>query len=167
MGLDQRVLQRTGAVVTVGQLPVLAAHPALLRQVFGNLIGNAVKYVAAGVAPQVAVTARQTTSGWSFAVADNGIGIPAAARRRVFRLFHRETSSGYEGTGIGLTTCKRIVERHGGTMGVEPAGDTGDTRAAGNGSVFTFTIPAAVPTALRSTVPTQPAGVSEPAAVAA
>ncbi len=63
---------------------MVAAHPALLRQVFGNLLTNAVKYVAPGVPPRVSVDATTTAQGWTFTVSDNGIGIPPAARSRVF-----------------------------------------------------------------------------------
>jgi PAS domain S-box-containing protein len=135
------ILERTGARLTIGQLPVIAAHSVQLRQVFTNVITNAVKYVAPGVAPDIRIDATPLDGGWSFAIADNGIGIPAAARHRVFRMFHRETSNGYEGTGIGLTTCKRIIDRHGGTMWVDsrpPAANAHHT----TGSVFHFTLPA-------------------------
>lgn len=134
---DEMRASASGIVaMTRGALPALCAHPTLLRQLLANLLGNAVKYVAPGIAPRVHVAARRDADGdgpWTVTVADNGIGIADEARDRVFAMFHRETNTGYAGTGIGLTTCRRIVERHGGRIWVEdgPAG----------GSTFCFALP--------------------------
>nr|WP_231126741.1 PAS domain S-box protein [Motilibacter aurantiacus] len=144
-------LARTGGTVRAGQLGEVYAHRALLRQVLANLVGNAVKYVVPGVSPRVTVSAEPAEGGgWVISVADNGIGVPPDATERIFRMFHRETRRGYDGTGIGLATCQRIVERHGGRIWVRPA-DAG-------GSVFAFTLPAAPAQALTSTstLPTVP-----------
>jgi PAS domain S-box-containing protein len=137
-------LSRTGGWITIGKLPVVAAHTVLLRQVFSNIIGNAIKYVAPGVAPQIEVSAELVAGTWSFTITDNGIGIPVEARHRVFRMFHRETTNGFEGTGIGLTTCKRIIDRHGGTMQVSGRPERGATPRE-PGSVFQFTVAAPAP----------------------
>nr|WP_231134032.1 PAS domain S-box protein [Motilibacter deserti] len=129
-------IEGAGGRVRVGPLPQVHAHRTLLRQLVANLVGNALKYVAPGVRPQVAVDAAPGGDGeWVFTVADNGIGVPADAVERIFRMFAREARRGYEGTGIGLATCQRIVERHGGRIWVRP-GDEG-------GSVFAFTLPPA------------------------
>jgi signal transduction histidine kinase len=120
--------------IVVGELPSVWADPVLVRQVLDNLIGNAAKYVAPGVTPQIHVEARPSVDGWvEVAVRDNGIGIHPAQREQVFENFHRANQSGYAGTGLGLGICKRIVERHGGSIRVEgnPEG----------GSTFVFSLP--------------------------
>ncbi len=94
------VLQRTGAVVAVGELPVLAAHPALLRQVFGNLIGNAVKYVPEG--GDVVVTVEAAEAAARLAVRDEGPGVPAEHLPRLFERFYRADATGADVLGRGL-----------------------------------------------------------------
>lgn len=119
-------------------LPSLHLDAILFRQVVSNVIGNGIKYVAPGVAPRLHVTAAQdsSTRAWTLRFADNGIGIPPASRERVFEMFHRE-ATGYPGTGIGLATCRRIVERHGGRTWIEPG--------AGGGSIVCVSLPADPP----------------------
>ncbi|GAA0260193.1 sensor histidine kinase [Cryptosporangium japonicum] len=120
--------------VTVGELPVVSGDPGMLRQVLDNLIGNAVKYTAPGRPPRVSVRAVRTDLGWRIEVADRGIGIPPEERDGVFDAFHRGAGSGgFSGSGLGLAICRKIVERHGGVIGVEPNPD--------GGSVFWFTLP--------------------------
>ena len=98
---------------------------------------NAIKFVA-DQPPRVRVSAERERGGWCFAVQDNGIGIEPHQAERVFELFRRlPTREEHAGTGMGLSICKRIVERHGGRIWVEPAD--------GGGSVFRFTIPDEVP----------------------
>ncbi|GGS86945.1 hypothetical protein GCM10010156_51880 [Planobispora rosea] len=120
----------------LGDLPEVRADPALLRQLMDNLIGNAVKYVAPGSTPEVTVTSGPAGRGWvRVEVADRGIGIPPGQHEAIFENFHRaHVKAGYVGSGLGLAICKRIVERHGGTIGVEDN--------PGGGSRFFFTIPA-------------------------
>jgi signal transduction histidine kinase len=102
--------------------------------VFQNIVSNALKFVAAGVRPQVSVSAQREQGGWRFTVVDNGIGIEARHRERIFGMFKRlHARDEYPGTGIGLALCKKIVERHGGAIGVDDA--------PGGGSSFWFTIP--------------------------
>ncbi len=126
-------VEASGATVTVGPLPRMMADPVQLAQVFANLIGNAIKYRRPGVPPEVRVGAERAEASWRFAVTDNGIGIEAEYRDRVFEVFQRlHTREQYEGTGIGLAIVKRIVERHGGRIWVEPA--------PGAGSTFSFTM---------------------------
>ena len=128
-------IQQSGATVTHSALPVLAVDPQQFTQLFQNLIGNALKF-RGEEAPQVKVSAEPQAGHWLFTVSDNGIGIDAAAAERVFVLFQRlHTRDHYEGNGIGLTICKKIVELHGGRIWVEP------TPTGGRGAVFRFTLP--------------------------
>jgi nitrogen-specific signal transduction histidine kinase/integral membrane sensor domain MASE1 len=121
-------------------LPDVLAEPVLLRQVVDNLVGNAVKYVAPGVRPEIEVRAR-TVAGDDgsmvvIEVVDNGIGIPEGQHARVFDTFHRAHQDGYRGTGLGLSIVKRVVERHGGTAS---ARDT----VGRDGTTMTVSFPAA------------------------
>jgi signal transduction histidine kinase len=124
-------------VTVAGTLPEVLADAGLLRHVVDNLIGNAIKYSWPGLTPQVEVGARARPDGTVLVeVADRGIGVPAADRPRVFDAFRRGANSGgCTGTGLGLAICRRIVECHGGRIGV------GEN--PGGGSRFWFTVPAA------------------------
>ena len=123
------------ARVEVGDLPVLRADPGQLQRVFLNLLGNAIKFTAPGVAPRVTVSARTAGDHAEIAVADNGIGIDPAQVERAFEMFARIPGGAaeYQGTGLGLAISRRIVERHGGRLWVEPN--------AGGGSVFALRLP--------------------------
>jgi signal transduction histidine kinase len=122
--------------IDVGGLPVVTADAVLLREVLDQLVGNAVRYVRHGTAARITVSARQLDRDWwRFEVADRGIGVPAEHRRRVFAPFQRTPAAeGYPGTGLGLAVCQRIIDRHGGEIGVEVN--------PGGGSVFWFTVAA-------------------------
>ncbi|MFD1366492.1 ATP-binding protein [Actinoplanes sichuanensis] len=132
--------ESTGAPVpriTLGSLPVVRADEALMRQLFENVIGNAIKYTAPGVVPRLTVYATADGDDIRVCVADNGIGIPAGQHAAVFENFHRaHRTSDYAGTGLGLAICKRITERHGGTI-------TAADNPSGAGTVVTITIPLA------------------------
>jgi len=106
-----------GATVTTDGLPVVHGDPVQLRALLQNLVANSVKFVRPGVPPQVAVAATRTALGWWVTVADNGPGVPLTEWERVFEPFNRVDKS-VPGTGIGLSTCKRIVEAHGGRIGL-------------------------------------------------
>lgn len=123
--------------IEVGSLPRVYADATLLRQVLDNLIGNAVKYVVPGEVPVVRVHARRIDDLVEVTVADEGVGIPADQRDRIFEAFHRaHAGKGYAGHGIGLSVCKRIVERHGGRISARPP-------EGGRGTRIVFTLPAA------------------------
>jgi signal transduction histidine kinase len=119
----------------VGPMPAVRADPAMLRHVLDNLIGNALKYVRPEATARVDVTASEAPAGGvRIEVADRGIGIPDLDKPEVFETFHRSTAAaGYAGTGLGLAICRRIVERHGGAIGVADN--------PGGGTRFYFTLP--------------------------
>jgi signal transduction histidine kinase len=126
-------IQDAGAVVDVDDLPGVTGDPANLRQVFQNLIGNAIKF--SEDSPHVAVTAERDDGLVRFAVSDNGIGMDPKDAREIFEPFHRlHGSSHYPGTGIGLAVCERIIEHHGGRIWAESE--------PGHGSTFRFELPA-------------------------
>jgi PAS domain S-box-containing protein len=122
------------ATVVIGHLPTLVAEPTQLAQLLQNLIGNAVKFHAPGVAPTVRVEARRTIGACVVTVADDGIGIADADQERIFAMFTRlHGRDSYAGTGIGLAICRRIAERHGGRIYVEST--------VGKGSAFHTLLP--------------------------
>lgn len=124
----------SGAVVTFSSLPIVMANSSQLQQVFQNLIGNAIKFRGANT-PEIQVAAEEKQGAWVFSVSDNGIGIPPEHVGAVFTVFKRlHTRQEYPGNGIGLSICKRVIERHGGRISV--------TSNANGGSTFVFTIPA-------------------------
>ena len=127
------VITETGAQLNIGKLPVLNAYETELKQLFQNLIVNAIKFRKKEVAPVVTISARDEGYYWRFAVQDNGIGIAEKHKERIFTIFHRlHNQSEYAGTGIGLAICRKIAELHGGVIWVEST--------PGEGSTFYFTI---------------------------
>jgi signal transduction histidine kinase len=134
--LDLRAgIEASGAVISVPEpLPTVPGDATLLRQLLQNLVGNAVKYRRVDRDCRITVRAARSGPDWRVEVADNGIGIPADQLGRVFEMFARVAPGTPGGHGVGLSTCQRIVERHGGRI-----------RAAGNpsdGTTVTFTLPA-------------------------
>ena len=126
-------IEESGADITYDQLPSIVADSSLMGQVFRNLIGNAIKF-RAEEPPKVHVSAENLGNEWKFAVRDNGIGIDPQFAQRIFTIFQRlHTREDYPGTGIGLSICKKAVERLGGRIWVESQ--------LGMGSTFYFTIP--------------------------
>lgn len=122
----------SGASVSHASLPVVLADETQLRQLFQNLIGNAIKF-RSEAAPVVRVEAAAKEGRWVFSVTDNGIGIDLEFADRIFQMFQRLHPVGkYEGSGIGLAIAKRIVERHGGRIWLESR--------PGAGSTFRFTL---------------------------
>ena len=131
----QVAIEESGALVTNDELPVVRADPSQLTQLFQNLVGNAMKFHGTRP-PQVHIGAEFEDGRWHFRVKDNGIGIDPQHADRVFVIFQRlHSRTEYPGTGIGLALCKRIVERHGGTIWLESE--------LGKGTVFHFTLPRA------------------------
>jgi PAS domain S-box-containing protein len=118
-------MEESRADVTHDGLPTLPADDVQLAQLFQNLIGNAVKFRGSEL-PRIHVGVKDAGPEWEFAVTDNGIGFDPEHANRIFQMFQRlHGQNQYSGTGIGLALCKRIVERHGGRIGVEPAGGKG------------------------------------------
>lgn len=133
MALEQR-LDQTGAVVHVGALPSVPVDRALMRQLFQNLLANALKFSRVGVPPVVRISGESTPGAHVVRVEDNGIGFEPRHAQRIFGLLQRLHGRGeYEGTGIGLAICRRIVERHGGTLVAEGR--------PGAGATFIVTLP--------------------------
>jgi signal transduction histidine kinase len=125
--------------VDVAALPEVYADHAMVRQLLDNLIGNAVKYVVPGEVARVTVTGRRVDEMVEVTVADEGIGIPAEQRDQIFAAFHRGPGAeSYDGHGIGLSVCKRIVERHGGRISARPP-------LGEQGARIVFSLPAVAP----------------------
>jgi len=126
-------IAQTGARVERDPLPELPVHEVHLTQIFQNLIGNALKYRSDNP-PVIRVSAEANKSEWRLSVADNGIGIMPEYREKIFGLFQRlHGGEKYQGNGLGLAICQKIVQRYGGRIWVEP-------EPAG-GSKFIFTVP--------------------------
>ncbi|WP_459881169.1 PAS domain-containing sensor histidine kinase [Halorubrum gandharaense] len=129
-------IDATDAEVAVDPLPVVEGDASQLRQVFQNLLDNAITY-SGEEPPRIEVTAEQQGDEVVVSVRDEGIGIDPEHQDRIFEVFNRlHTQEEYSGTGIGLALCQRIVERHGGDIWIESE--------PGEGTTFSFTLPAAV-----------------------
>ncbi|NEO83873.1 MAG: response regulator [Spirulina sp. SIO3F2] len=134
----QEAIAQAQAQIIINPLPALTANETQLIQLFQNLLSNALKFARADVPPIIEIQAQQLKRVWTFRVQDNGCGIPEAERDRVFELFHRRQATAEQpGTGIGLATCKKIVECYSGRIWVEGAVE--------GGAVFCFTLPAYPP----------------------
>ena len=134
--LAEAVAQTHAEIVVTEDLPVVTGDLPELARLFQNLIGNAVKYHAADRPPKIDIGCRRMGKDWLVSVKDIGIGIAAADHERAFALFQRLVPrTAYEGTGIGLAICKKIVERHGGRIWIESE--------VGKGSTFCFTLSSA------------------------
>lgn len=129
-------LDEDGAQINVGEMPTVAGHSGQLTQLFQNLVGNGLKFCRDGVTPTVDVTATTDGKSTRIRVQDNGIGIAPEHHQRVFEMFKRlHTQDEYEGTGIGLALCRKIVDRHGGDLALEST--------VGEGTTFVVTLPLA------------------------
>ncbi len=127
-------IEESGALVTHDPLPAVLADETQLIQLFQNLVGNAIKYQRPGGVPQVHISvAGSGENKWMFAVKDNGLGIDPQYFEKIFGMFQRlHKREEFAGTGIGLAICKKIVERHGGSISVESQ--------PGQGSTFHFAL---------------------------
>lgn len=125
-------IRAAGAVIEATALPDVLGDEGQLRQLFQNLIGNALKF-RGDAAPRIVIAAQLQGEHWVFSVRDNGIGIDMQYAGRIFEMFQRLHERGkYEGSGIGLAIVKRIVERHGGRIWLESR--------IGEGTTFFFTL---------------------------
>lgn len=122
----------SGAAITSSELPQVMANDTEMVQLFQNLVGNAIKYRSERPA-EIHISASKREGQWVFEVRDNGMGVPAHEQDRIFRVFQRLHGREMPGSGIGLATCAKIVERHGGHIWVESE--------VGVGSSFKFTLP--------------------------
>ncbi|OHB50043.1 MAG: hypothetical protein A2Y10_13910 [Planctomycetes bacterium GWF2_41_51] len=132
------LLEETHTKINIPEpLPSIKADPVQMRQLMQNIIANGVKYQKKGNIPEITITSKPAANNMiRIEITDNGIGIAPEYQQAVFTMFKRlHSRSEYEGTGIGLSVCKKIVERHGGQIGVESQ--------TGKGSTFWFTVPAA------------------------
>lgn len=131
----QGLFDEAGAVVDVGEMPVVFVDRVQIGRVFQNLLCNAVRAAHPERPPRIAVAARRLSGAWEFSVTDNGVGVRIEERDRIFELFQRGTGDGQRptGHGLGLAICRTIVERHGGRITVE--------RAPEGGARFGFTVP--------------------------
>ena len=126
-------VSEAGAEVSAGQLPVITAHHTAIKLLFQNLIINGIKFRKKDVAPKIKIATEIKDDSWMFSFADNGIGIEQQDKDKVFVIFQRlHSKQEYEGSGIGLAHCKKIVEDHRGKIWVESE--------LGNGATFYFTI---------------------------
>jgi len=129
------MLEETDGEIEIPQLlPEVAAEPAQARQLMQNLLANGIKYRREGIPPRIVITAEQLDGdSVRVEVRDNGIGIKDEYQRGIFKMFKRlHSRREYDGAGIGLAVCKKIVEKHNGSIGVESK--------QGEGSVFWFTL---------------------------
>ncbi|MBP2157795.1 MULTISPECIES: ATP-binding protein [Asticcacaulis] len=130
--LGQRIAE-TDARIESDNLPKVSGNPVQLQRLFENLIGNAMTYQPEGRLPVITVSSVEAGGRWRICVTDNGIGIEPEYAKQIFEPFRRlHTWDKYNGTGLGLTICRKIVERHGGEIWVEPA--------PGHGARFCFTL---------------------------
>lgn len=128
------LMERTDATIYSNKLPVLRSSSVEMVQLFQNLLSNSIKFRKPNTSPVIGITYHNEADQHRFMFMDNGIGIPEKSRQAVFNIFERLHSiQEYEGSGIGLATCKKIVNNLGGTIWVEPEKQDGTT--------FVFTIP--------------------------
>ncbi|OKS89300.1 sensor histidine kinase [Mucilaginibacter polytrichastri] len=123
----------SGGQISYGRMPIIMGYEVELKQLFYSLISNAIKFRKKNIIPQVSITARSYSDGWRFAVSDNGIGIEPKYIEKMFLIFQRlNTRDAYDGSGIGLANCKKIVELHNGEISAESV--------PGEGSTFYFNL---------------------------
>jgi light-regulated signal transduction histidine kinase (bacteriophytochrome) len=134
-------IEKSGATIEAGHLPLVMAELPLLTAVFQNLLSNALKFSGAAP-PRILVAARRDGVTWVFSFTDFGIGIESQDAERVFVLFQRlNERSSYPGTGVGLAMCRRIIEYFGGRIWLDTATASGPAVPGQGGTRFWFTLP--------------------------
>jgi PAS domain S-box-containing protein len=128
------LINENEAIVNIGELPVIPASKTEMKLIFQNLLSNAIKYRKADVTPVIEIMSHKQSNGeWLFSVKDNGIGIDEVFKDKIFIIFQRlHNENEYSGTGIGLATCKKIIELNGGKIWVESKPE--------EGSIFYFSL---------------------------
>lgn len=122
------------ATIEIKDLPTVNCAPRFMASVFQNLISNAIKFQAKDTPPKIVISAKESPDEWIVSVSDNGLGIDKEHSGKIFEIFRRlHSRDKYEGTGIGLAICNRVIHRHGGKIWLESE--------PGQGSIFHFTIP--------------------------
>lgn len=130
----QVLITETGTKIHVGVMPMVHGDPHLLECVFQNLLSNAIKFRKSGVHPDITLEAHSADDEWIFSVSDNGLGIDPQYQEKIFGLFQRlHSQDHYQGSGIGLATCRKIMDIHGGRIWAESA--------PGKGSCFWLALP--------------------------
>ena len=127
-------ISESQATIQVSKLPVISGYKTEIRLLFQNLISNAIKFRNKDKALVISISSREKTSDWEFSVCDNGIGIAPQHQEKIFQIFQKLSNRGvYDGTGVGLAHCKKIIDHHDGRIWVESDGIEGCT--------FHFSIP--------------------------
>ena len=128
LGDLELLIKEKQAEIKVGYLPQLEAIPGQMRQVFQNLITNAIKFRKKDLQLKIQISSEKINDKWRFCVSDNGIGIAPADFERVFEIFQRlHSNEEYEGSGIGLANCKKIIHLHRGEIWIDPKREEGTT----------------------------------------
>jgi PAS domain S-box-containing protein len=128
------VITNSQAVIAIEEMPTINLYEIEMGQVFQNLITNAIKFCKKGMRPEIRIGSKKVNEKWQFFVSDNGIGISSGHFQRIFEIFQRlHPEDEFEGSGIGLANCKKIIELHQGEIWVESK--------IGEGATFHFTIP--------------------------
>jgi PAS domain S-box-containing protein len=128
LALLREVIKDKGSTITVEPLPMVRGYPVALRTLFTNLVSNGIKYQPEDRQATIRISSVENEDSWLIHVEDNGIGIAEEYHEEIFKLFKRlHTSDQYPGTGLGLSTCKRIIDEHGGTISVVSAENSGST----------------------------------------
>lgn len=124
----QKSITDTGAIIRFDNLPEINGYANAIKQLFQNLVSNALKFKREGILPEITIQGKPDGRRWSFSITDNGIGIAKEYFDRIFFIFQRlHNRSEYEGSGIGLSHCKKIIELHNGKIWVESTPGTGTT----------------------------------------
>ena len=129
----QMIIKKSNTTIDVGEMPELNIYEIEIGQLFQNLITNAIKFQKKDTSPKIKIRSKKVNEKWHFSVSDNGIGIAPAHYERIFDIFQRlHNNNEYQGNGIGLANCKKIVELHQGKIWIEST--------LGKGTTFNFTI---------------------------